>query len=127
MAAPAPAPDNALYRNPLVITKTNGVVEHAVFVRPDPSKPPEYLVHLSILPSGHATVIDPHEHPNYHPAHTPEEQGERVKRFLELGGASMLGHPNAPATADAEVARLKAKHKIADAPVQSSSEKAKVV
>jgi hypothetical protein len=105
-------PNMELFRNPCVITRNSGAIEHSVFARPDPSKPPEHLVHLSILPSGHATVIDPHENPQYHPDHTSEEQSARVKRFLDLGGHVMLGHPNSPKSRDEEVARLRAKHGI---------------
>jgi hypothetical protein len=99
-----------LHRSPLVITRKDGTVENSVFVRPDPTKPAEHLVHLSVLPSGHATVIDYDAHPHYHHDEPPHVVADKVKRFLEYGGHKMLGHPNSPITSDAEVARLKAKH-----------------
>lgn len=102
-----------LIRNPLVITLADReTIEHSVFVR-DGNGPIEHLVHLQVLGSGHAKVIDYDTHPRYrgHPD-SPAAVASKVKRFLELDGHKMLGHPNAPATQEAEVARLKTKHKL---------------
>jgi hypothetical protein len=107
-----------LIKNIIEIGRSDGSLEHGIFVREDQRKPMEHLVHLSISPLGHATVIDPHEHPHYHPELdnpplTPEAHANRVKKFLDLDGHKFLGHPKLPETTKAEVARLKTKYKIA--------------
>ena len=98
-----------LTRSPLVVTRANGVIEHGIFIK-DGTKPAETLVHLEVLPSGHATMVDYDTHPSHHPDMPPAHYAERVKRFLEFGGAKLLGHPNDTVARDAEVARVKAKH-----------------
>ncbi len=99
-----------LERNPLVITRADGSVEHSIFHKPDPDKPAEHLVHVSVSPVGHVTVIDYDAHPHYHHDEPPHVVADKAKRFLEMGGAKFLGHPNSPPSRDLEVARLKTRH-----------------
>ena len=100
-----------LIRSGLVITRSTGVIEHPVYVLNDDGTS-ETLLHLSVLPSGHATAIDYETHPNYEPPGDAPALAAKAKQFLDLGGQKMLGHPNSPASGEIEASVLKARHKL---------------
>ncbi|MHB8359809.1 MAG: hypothetical protein ACYDCP_09990 [Thermoplasmataceae archaeon] len=99
-----------LLRTPGVIGRADGSIEHGVFIRPEPGKRAEVLVHLSVSLSNHASAIDYDSHPackRDEPAHV---LADYARRFLDAGGHHWLGHPSSPASREFEVAKLKAKH-----------------
>jgi hypothetical protein len=103
-----------LERGPESIGRNDGTVEHRVFAHDpdDPTVAAENLVHLSVTKSGHASVIDYDAHPHCKVDHPPEVVAAKAKRFLELDGHLWLGHPSNPQARAAEVAKLKARHKL---------------
>lgn len=92
-----------------VTRAATGAVEQMAYIVADGKDVP--LCHVATALTGHATVVDYDEHPNY--AHDPKNAvgaGDKIKRFLDLGGHKFLGSPKQPGSHEAEVARLRAKH-----------------
>lgn len=104
----------------LSIGRNDGSTEHPVRFK---GTPHAVGLHLSKKPCGHTTLIDPHEHEQYHPhpLYTPEVHSANVLHFLQNGGHELLGypdsidelgeeHPDHKTAQAAEVARLIVKH-----------------